>query len=530
MVTLTSLQGRSTRLSDRAIWWAAFAVVAALGLLWAVSSPLMAVPDEPNHTLKAVALYQGELSGRDVTTRSDDPKVVSGTVTYFTEDRTWDVLRYRAACYAFQFNTPAGCMPVVTENHEQIEIPTYAGNYPPMYYAIVGWPSLLLPAHIALFVMRAVSVLVAAALIASGLLSATRSRGAGGLIAGIALAVTPMTPFLIGAINPSGLEIAASFCLWLTALALASGTGPPSTRLLVRFVVALGLLAGCRPLSPAFAVFILVAVVAMAGSRTRLAELWADRNTRRAALAAVALLALAVLVVLVSGAVNSFSGTAQPGLTHAQAAQGSIGLITDRAQEMIGLLGWRDTFLPGAIPLIWLAAIGLLAIAALVLGSARQRLMLVLTTLGIVALPVVSEALKAPTLGYIWQARYSIPLAIGLPILSGWIVGVSGRLSARRLAQVASVAAVAAAVGLGVVHAIWMRRNVVGQNHPVLSYLGGTGWVPPLPTWVLGLAAVLVSIGWAGLLMVLARQPGAAVVAAPPPAAATPDPAASLAR
>ena len=227
---------------------------------------------------------------------------------------------------------------------------------------------------------------------------------------------------------------------------------------------------------------------------------------RVAAGASVAVVLLAVGVVVATGAINSFSGSAQPGLTHADAALGSLDRTASRAEEMVGRFGWRETYLPDALLHVWVGAIGVLAAIALVVGTARQRLFLVLTTVGFLALPIVSEALKAPTLGYIWQARYSIPLAIGLPLLSGWIVSASGRLRRSHLTALAAVFAIGAGVGLAIAHAIWMRRNIVGVNHPVLSYLDGTGWTPPLPAWLLGLGSIVVSVAWAVLLITLARQ------------------------
>ncbi len=76
--------------------------------------------------------------------------------------------------------------------------------------------------------MRLCSVLVGAALLASGLASAREATSGRFTVAGAALAATPMAFFLIGSINPSGFEIAAAFATWLAWLELLSP--PPAAR------------------------------------------------------------------------------------------------------------------------------------------------------------------------------------------------------------------------------------------------------------------------------------------------------------
>ena len=122
---------------------------------------------------------------------------------------------------------------------------------------MVGWPSLvtLSPDRMVL-AMRMIAVLVCAALLASGLTSAVGDSIGPAAIAGAVVAMTPTVFFLIGAVNPSGLELAAACCLWLSLLRLLHDDGPPGWHLLVRAGVSAVLLAWSRPLSPGFAVAI----------------------------------------------------------------------------------------------------------------------------------------------------------------------------------------------------------------------------------------------------------------------------------
>ncbi|HEX7442352.1 MAG TPA: DUF2142 domain-containing protein, partial [Acidimicrobiales bacterium] len=182
---------RTVLSSRRRVWWTSFAVFAALGAVWALSGPLMSAPDEPAHTIKAVATANGQLTGREVVVRSADPNVVSGTFTYFTETRAIDDLGRKAGCYAFTDAVPAGCLQPILDDDTPAVVNTQIGDYPPVYYALVGWPIRFLRPHYALMAMRLVAVLIAAALFATGLGAAREAERPAGTIAGIALALTP---------------------------------------------------------------------------------------------------------------------------------------------------------------------------------------------------------------------------------------------------------------------------------------------------------------------------------------------------
>jgi hypothetical protein len=478
----------------------------ALGSIWALSSPLGAVSDEPAHVIKAVAIADGVLRGHDLTTVSKDPKIPSGTVTTFVETKAVADLSARKDCWVLSARQPAGCMPAVDNDRTPVPVSVYSGNYPPFFYAVVGWPIHLLDLRHAVFAMRLISVILSAALLASGLASALHTGGRVGLLAGSALALTPMTFHLIGSVNPNGLEIAAAFCVWLSLIDLVTGPEPPSTRLLVRVVVSAGVLAASRPLSPAYLVFIWLAVVLVVGSWSSLGQLWRAWKVRIATAALAALVAVDLIALIELRVLTSFSGFYQPGLTHGAALRGSIDRIPARSLEMIGLFGWGSTPVPRWVSDGWLLLVALLFVFALIVATWRERFALALVAVGAVSVGVVSETLKAPSLGYIWQGRYTLPLAIGIPVLAGWVVAERGRLGARGMTGVATGVAIGAGIGQVVGHAVWMRRNIVGVDHPILSYLRGNGWVPPLPAWFLGASVTLASFAWVVAIVCWSRR------------------------
>jgi hypothetical protein len=147
----------------------------------------------------------------------------------------------------------------------------------------------------------------------------------------------------------------------------------------------------------------------------------------------------------------------------------------------------------------WIGAVLVLVAAAVAVGTWRRRLVLLVLVVGVVATPIVSEAVVGARYGHIWQGRYSLPLAVGIPVLSAWVVGEWSGLPRRALAMVSVVAAVGAGAIEVVAHLTSMTRYVVGLPHGFFAYLAGGGWNPPVAApALLGLVlvtAVLYS-GW----------------------------------
>ncbi len=281
------------------MWWISFAVFGALACLWALTTPLGAGPDEPAHIIKATAVAHGNFDASVV--------VVHPGPRYSVPRTTLDVPRAIGAlttardCYILRPDVPASCAPSIGSDTTLAPATTEAGAYPPLYYLLVGWPSRLLAPQPAIYAMRMIGALLAAALLASGLTSATGIGRRRLVVTGAALALTPMAIYLTGVVNPNGLEIAGAFCLWLSLLDLlarADRTERAPARLVVRVVVAAGVVATMRPLSPAFLGLIVVTVGLAAATRGNLRALWSDRRVRAGlAVLGVAVAASAAYVV-----------------------------------------------------------------------------------------------------------------------------------------------------------------------------------------------------------------------------------------
>src|SRR4051794_32925819 len=151
--------------SGRRSWWTAFAVLSLLGGLWSVADPVFSVPDEPAHAVYAVAAVRGQLSAP-----------TKGVDTIVTVPATYANPNTAASCFIFAPTVPAGCAERLLARSGDAHVVTTAGRYPPAYYLYVGSATLLADGTAAIYLMRLLTVLACAALLASAFSSARRSR------------------------------------------------------------------------------------------------------------------------------------------------------------------------------------------------------------------------------------------------------------------------------------------------------------------------------------------------------------------
>ena len=136
----------------------------ALGLLWALATPVMGVPDEPAHVVRAASLVRGQLVG----TPRTGP---GGGRAYFArvpETLAWP----KVPCFAHHDSTTPACDVAPRGRGDTlVEVESFAARYSPAYYALVGLPTLVAPGKTTVYLMR----LVTAAMVA-GLPGSPRSR------------------------------------------------------------------------------------------------------------------------------------------------------------------------------------------------------------------------------------------------------------------------------------------------------------------------------------------------------------------
>ncbi len=102
-----------------------------------------------------------------------------------------------------------------------------------------------------------------------------------------------------------------------------------------------------------------------------------------------------------------------------------VRIVTGRAffryKEMIGVFGWLDTPAPAVTWLPWTAAVVFFFFAAVVWASRRYVAVLFALLAAVVIVPIVIEsAAYGDAGGLSWQGRYTLPIAVGIPILAAF--------------------------------------------------------------------------------------------------------------
>ena len=450
---------------------------------------LRAPPDEHTHVIRATSVLRGEILGRETTTAA---------VTEVKAPALYGLLGERVTCFAFKPEVTPGCMGAFDGPHRFVPTHTYVGRYDPVYYGMVGIPSRLGTGAAGVYAMRMVSAGISAALVTLAVLAALRAARPSLALVGVAFALTPMVLFLGGSVNPNGMEITAAICLWSAGL-LALDTRTRQTPLIVFATIGAAAMVVARGLSP-FWLACILALMAVAAVRRPRRTLLGDR---RMVVAGAVIVATAVAAVAWLGLANGLAvlpigekvGGPYPGLPSRY--PGSRPAST--GGDEIGRSQYFDANMPFLPTPRLVFGVGALVILAVVAG-ARRAWMAVVVCLGFNRLSPLVELPSVRSTGLIWQGRYTLPLAVGIPILAGYALsGIVDDLAAlfRRIAVLLT-----GAVGLALVAAFYWagRRNAVGSKGPFV-YFGREEWHTPIPSWLLMLAftgavAGLVALFW----------------------------------
>lgn len=475
-------------MSPRRAFWATWVALLLMGSAWVIGNPLMASPDEPAHAVKAAAVVRGQLLGEpgEGGTRVELP--------YY-----WQYTTSFPICYMFQPDVTAECGFPATEEYDTPSVAaTPAGKYNPLYYAIVGLPSLAPPGDAVVYGMRAVSLVLGTAFLALGVaalaeLPLGRRRWP---VVGAAVAVTPMAVYLCASINPAGVEVAAAFALWCRLLVMLRHPDP-ARDVSRMWTVALAtlFLVNARGLSLLWTAMIVVAVVA-ASSWAEVRRLLANRRTWPA-WAAIVVACLAAAGWLLATDTMSVTGGSASGPPFLDAALISVLGSNAYLTNMIGLFGWLDTPLETWVYMLWAAPFGLLTLLGVAVGRRREAATLIGIAVAAFAVPVLVHASQAATLGIIWQGRYVLPFAVGLPVTAAMVLADRLELPDRAVTKAASVSLLA----IGVVHGAALLENLhryVNGESGSWTRVDPGFWSPPLR---LSVVLALIAAGCAAWLL-----------------------------
>jgi hypothetical protein len=480
----------------RRCWWASFALVAGLMAAWALATPIFASPDEPAHTIHAIGVAHGVWLGRAFAPGHGPLHADAEAARVGLSVDVSSVYQHAANihCLAGHPGVTANCLRLDPSRGNRPAI-TYTARYFPAYYLAVGSVSWVTsPGAHQIYVMRLLSVVLSAALIASAVVTILEATPSPWALIGLAVALTPMALFVAASINPNGLEIAAAIAVWVHGAAIATGRLPVvGTRLITRLGVASIVLAMNRPTSLLWLGLIGVLLLISAGRET-ISELLRHTASRLWAVGLAIAIALQVSWSAWADAFNvskTFVG-GPVNVTRAQYFRTTIGNSYQLLREMIGLFGWLDTYAPALTYLLWFLGIAALIAVALLVAPRLLRT-LAATVILVIAVPIVVEATYVHTIGFQWQGRYTLPLAVGVPILAGLGIGLArDHISSSRRVTIVIVAGLAIAQFFAFAQAL--RRYMVGSD--------GAIWYPWSAKWHPVVPALGLLVGFAALLVV----------------------------
>jgi hypothetical protein len=475
------------RSSSRRVWWTSFVLMTLLSGLWGLASPPFAGPDEPAHVIRAHALDHGELTGKTVNPRlraelqTDDSHLEVRAPAIYKNVGT--------PCFAFDGNTTAACIQVAGSTRDTDAVTT-AGRHPPAYYAIVGIASLLYePGSGTVYLMRFITALMSGALFASAITALRRTASPTLTAVGLLFAITPMVLFVTGIVNPSAPEIAAAVTLWVCGLILVSGSDEQVDNRLVTIVgISACVLALSRQLAPLW--LGLIALVMLGYSkRTSLRNLARSGWARLWAVLVVACAAAQtawVLIVKPLDATNLERGRFD--VPTSEIVQHTFGEGFSRYREMIGLFGWGDTPSPLMTYIVWTAGIGFLFFLAISLATRRHVAVILGLSVAIIVVPIALESAAYRDVGWVfWQGRYTLPLAVGLPILCA--VAIASTERGRQFTGPRFVLSVGVLIAIAHILAFTqnIRRYTVGYFGEI-QYWKQPYWSPPSSPLLLSIA------------------------------------------
>jgi hypothetical protein len=474
-------------------------LVTVLCGLWAISQPVFAGPDEPSNVIRATALAHGRLTGdeprgpvaRKLRPVKDSVRIVQAPAIYASIGAV--------PCFADHVDLLAPCLRFRGPT-EDADVATYSARQPPAYYAAVGLASWAHHASTAtVHLMRLVSAVITGALLASAITAVHRSATPLLLGIGLAVAVTPMVLFLGGLVNPSGPEIAAALAFWVCSLVLVSRPGARVDNTVVTGAGVAGcVLALSRQLGPLWLVLIAVVVLAMA-SREALRNLARSTWVRVwGGLIVASALAQVTWDLIVQPRDPTLAGRAPSGLSWLEQVQDSFGQTFRWYREMIGWFGWLDNPAATLVWIPWTATLAFLVFVALAWIRRRHAVVLLALLTAVVVVPVVVNSTPYNADGTFWQGSYTLPLAVGVPILAAFTLAATER--GRDLVNGRLVLVVGLVVGFGqfLAFAQDLRRYTVGVDGP-LAYFQRPQWNPPLPPLLLTIAyavAVAAFVAW----------------------------------
>ena len=381
-----------------------FGLLLASLLVWALAVPMYGAADENQHLVMSYAVVHGEWPARAGPHHSPPFEVPAA----FT-----NVL----PCFALNSAKPADCQSIQSRGPMH-RVDSTASTYPPLFYVLVGWPTLFTSGLRSLYLVRGVAALWVALMLALALDSLARFARPGPLVLAAAVALSPVVFFFGAAVNPSGLVMASGLAAWTGGFVLLRGRAEPSIGEVARFAGPLCLLLLLRRDSLYWGGLIVLVLAVLA---------WPDRRRQlvrsREAWGGAAAVAVAALIGTLLGGSDASGVAGQAGTTGS--FWNAVSNFPGYLQQLVGVLGWLDTPLPFPTYVAFAVVAAFLVVTTVCFAHPRVALAAVGLCVLVVVVPLAIGTLRYPY----FQSRYMVALAVGLPLVAA--LGITERLESR---------------------------------------------------------------------------------------------------
>lgn len=483
-------------------FFASWLLLSLMSVIWSIATPLGGSPDEPAHAIKAASIVRGELAG---------PSSKNGTIVQVP---AYVAYVYNQTCYAFHSDVTAACSttPITGDPGRTVTSATTAGLYNPLYYALVGWPTLLAHDDSGVYWMRVISGIVSSLFLAFTFMMLFSWRRRLLVLLGFAVATTPMVLFLNGSINPNSVEVSATLAAFVGVMTILRQPDPARlTQHAVIVTISAVIAVNARGISPLWVAIALLTPFALS-TWPQIRSLARERVVQ----VAVGCIALATIAALLwtklSGSLETTNaGTGEAATGYGVGSSPLVGFAQifvgtfDYGQGMIGDFGWLDTPAPSAVFFAWSAFIGALCLLCLMLLRGRPFILAVGLMAGLLFIPPIVQAAYITGGGIIWQGRYALPLFVCVVVALCALLGERlPRLDRRAEVWLCLVtlSTWAAAQMLAFVYAL-KRYGVGATSSSWRKLLLAPDWAPPGGIALTLVLCIIIFAGGAALLSVM---------------------------
>lgn len=460
----------------KAIFAITLALLSLISACWALATPISSSPDEPAHLVKAASVARGEFIGPASTTGN-----IVTVPRYIAESHS-------LTCMAFIPEQSAACQPdSLSGQGDIVEARTTAGLYNPIYYLVVGTPSLLFDSEVGIYAMRIVSGIFASVFFALSIMMLSTWRRPALPLLSMAVMATPMLFYLNASVNPNAVEATGLVAVFV---ALLSVLREPDDRLLwsrsLIMMISAVVTVNARGLSPLW-LAVIVLVCLMLVRRSDLVTLLRSRPIQ-VAIAGTFLASLFAVIWLLStnslaaavsdpDARSIFPGAGLPWYIGAwKILDGTFTF----SEGLIGLFGWLDTPAHPGIYFTWAGFVTVLLLAGFASSKGSTTWFLLALVASFLFLPALVQGAYITDGGFIWQGRYNFPLfaclIVGLAAVASWSSISIPRPVANRAVGLALAAWVACQVGA---FATTLQRYVTGTEASWVAFFLSPEWQPP---------------------------------------------------